>query len=341
MNSSTANNAINATNTANNPMKNNLDIIVEEISSTIKLKLEILMHDLLVKSDEYDETNRILLSLPVVKKLINKSIVSSAVNDFFSDVSTQGFPDIHNIPNDPNKFLQTCTFNYDSLNDVDVNVDDSTSQEDNEDHDEKVSINKTEDEVVYDVIKDDEDVEDDDNEVEESEVEQEEESVLSSENILLNIEEKVDECTSDFIDKTDIEQCDEEEAKSDELEEDLEEEIKSDHDELEEDLEEEIKSDDDELEEDLEEEVKSDDELEDDEEEVKSDDEVEEEDETDDDGDKVEDENDEDEEVFEIEINGKTYFTTNEINGLIYSADENNDPGDEVGKFVKGVATFV
>jgi hypothetical protein len=49
---------------------------------------------------------------------------------------------------------------------------------------------------------------------------------------------------------------------------------------------------------------------------------------------------DEEEEVFEIEIDGKTYFTTNEKSGVIYISDENGDPGDEVGNFVNGVPIF-
>ena len=45
-------------------------------------------------------------------------------------------------------------------------------------------------------------------------------------------------------------------------------------------------------------------------------------------------------EVFEIQISGKTYYTTNEINGAIYAVDENEDVGDEVGKFKEGKPTF-
>jgi hypothetical protein len=39
--------------------------------------------------------------------------------------------------------------------------------------------------------------------------------------------------------------------------------------------------------------------------------------------------------VFEIEINGKEYFTTHETNGVLY---ENNDgePGIEIGRIVNG-----
>ena len=48
----------------------------------------------------------------------------------------------------------------------------------------------------------------------------------------------------------------------------------------------------------------------------------------------------EEEEVFEIEINGVNYFTTNEKSGIIYASDENSDPGDEVGIFQNGTPIF-
>jgi hypothetical protein len=44
--------------------------------------------------------------------------------------------------------------------------------------------------------------------------------------------------------------------------------------------------------------------------------------------------------VYEVKINGKMYFTTNEKSGVIYASDADGDVGDEVGKYVNGVATF-
>ena len=40
--------------------------------------------------------------------------------------------------------------------------------------------------------------------------------------------------------------------------------------------------------------------------------------------------------VYEIERNGKRYFTTNEQDGIVYEAVGEDDVGDEIGKFVKG-----
>jgi len=48
---------------------------------------------------------------------------------------------------------------------------------------------------------------------------------------------------------------------------------------------------------------------------------------------------DEEEEVYEVTIKGKTYYVVNEQNGPIYAADA-DDVGDQVGKYVNGVATF-
>ena len=48
-------------------------------------------------------------------------------------------------------------------------------------------------------------------------------------------------------------------------------------------------------------------------------------------------EEEEDEEVFEIDINGKTYFTTGKENGIVYEyIEEEDDIGDKVGEFKNG-----
>ena len=48
----------------------------------------------------------------------------------------------------------------------------------------------------------------------------------------------------------------------------------------------------------------------------------------------------EEEGVFEIELNGLTYFTNDENNGEIYSMDEDGDPGPNVGNFINGKPIF-
>jgi hypothetical protein len=51
-------------------------------------------------------------------------------------------------------------------------------------------------------------------------------------------------------------------------------------------------------------------------------------------------EEEEGEEVYEVTIKGKTYYTTNESNGTIYSIDVNGELDSEVGKFVNGAPVF-
>ena len=55
--------------------------------------------------------------------------------------------------------------------------------------------------------------------------------------------------------------------------------------------------------------------------------------------DAVEAEEDAEIEVSEIKIKGKTYFTTDPQNGIIYACVD-DDVGDEVGVFKNGVAVF-
>ena len=53
-----------------------------------------------------------------------------------------------------------------------------------------------------------------------------------------------------------------------------------------------------------------------------------------------EEEEEEEEGVYEIVINKKTYYVSNEVDSPIYAADENGDISDEVGIYKKGKPTF-
>jgi hypothetical protein len=51
----------------------------------------------------------------------------------------------------------------------------------------------------------------------------------------------------------------------------------------------------------------------------------------------VEEEEEEEEAgVYEIEVNGTRYYTTSEQNGIVYALIDEDDVGDEIGKFVNG-----
>ena len=51
-------------------------------------------------------------------------------------------------------------------------------------------------------------------------------------------------------------------------------------------------------------------------------------------------EDEEEEEVFEMAIKGTSYYVTNETNGIIYTIVDNEDIGNEIGKFVNGKPVF-
>jgi len=53
-----------------------------------------------------------------------------------------------------------------------------------------------------------------------------------------------------------------------------------------------------------------------------------------------EEEEEEEEGVFEIEIDGVSYYTTDELNGSLYSIDVNGDPDVYIGKLENGKAIF-
>ena len=67
--------------------------------------------------------------------------------------------------------------------------------------------------------------------------------------------------------------------------------------------------------------------------------EVEQEEEEEEEVEQEEEEEEDEEEVEEVIINGKSYFTNNKINGTIY-VNDNDDVGDEVGKYVNGKPKF-
>jgi segregation and condensation protein B len=90
-------------------MQSNLHLIVDDISIALKMRLQSLFGELLTKCDEYDTTNDIILSLPIVKKMLNSTSMHTTVD-------SDGLNDcvfIKKEKADPIK--QTCTFNYDSL----------------------------------------------------------------------------------------------------------------------------------------------------------------------------------------------------------------------------------
>ena len=139
----------------------------------------------------------------------------------------------------------------------------------------------------------------------------------------------------------DIEEAEEEEAEEEEAEEEEEE---AEEEEEEEEAEEE------EAEEEVEEEAEEEEEEEEEEEAEEEEVEAEEEEEDEEEKEEVEEEEEEEEEeveaeeeeaeVFEITIKGTAYYTTNEVNGVIYAVAAGEEVGDEIGKFVDKKPVF-
>ena len=132
----------------------------------------------------------------------------------------------------------------------------------------------------------------------------------------------------------------EEEEEEEEVVEEEEEEVVEEEEEEEEEVVEEEEEEEEEVVEETEEEEEEEEVVEEEEEEEEEEEVVEETEEEEEEEEVVEEEEDEEEEVMEIEINGKSYYTSNETNGVIYAIDDDEDVGPEVGKFVKGKAVF-
>jgi hypothetical protein len=154
------------------------------------------------------------------------------------------------------------------------------------------------------------DIETEDEEVEEEEVEDEDED---EEEEVEEEEEEVDEVEDeDEVEEEEEDVKVEEEVEEEEVEDEVE-------DEVEEEVEDEVEE---EVEDEVEEEV-----------DVKVEEVV-----------KVEEEvlvEEEDEEVFIVEIDDVEYYTSDEVNGIIYRITSNEEVGDKVGQFNNGEPTFL
>ena len=337
-----------------NSKLNNLHTIVDELATGLKTQLGGLLSELLNRSDDLDETNRIILTLPVVKNALSSTFArieqSILDNNVYAHCPDDLSSDEHLQPIATN---QTCTFNYESLtnhvppleleqddqpvveaSDKQEVAEDQVAAEDEEDEEaaeDQVAIEDEEDEEAAEdqVAIEDEEVDEEaeeDEEAAEDQVAIEDEEVEEVMEEPVNISLKIEEIEEESPD--DVEEAEEDDDEGDEVEESGEEEEEA---LVNVEESEEVVADDAEESE----EVVAD--AEESDEEVNTDDDVVEEEEAVSDADA---EAEEDEEVFEIDIMGKTYFTNNATSGDIYEMDSAGDPGDEVGKFVKGVAKF-
>ena len=147
-------------------------------------------------------------------------------------------------------------------------------------------------------------------------------------NVTEHVKEIYDTFNAEDASEVEEEEVEEEEVEEEEVEE---EEVEEEEEEASE-AEEEIEEDASEVEEEEVEEDASEAEEEASEAEEESEEEVEEE---------VEEEEDSEEEVFIVEIDDVEYYTNDEVNGVIYSINVNEEVGENVGKFIDGEPTFL
>ena len=365
----------------NSPILSETDITssVDNISLSIKTEIEKLTSIFNTKHNELnDETNKAILNLPFVKKIIcgyenellsNKNIEKYIVNldKYFKEQISSQEDAMSNMFIIIKRQEKTIT----SLQESVCNLQETVSNLQDE-------INDIRNRLSSNLIKiEDGGIVDEGSIVEECRI-VEEGCVIEECNIKLDIKEiQIDNYDELFFtgphisiseekdeDEEEKDEEDEDEEEKDEEEEEEEEEEKDEEEEEEEDEDEEEKDEEEEEEEDEDEEEK-DEEEEEEEEEEKDEDEDEEinnqcveqnlnddnsietendnpelndEDET---NNKLSQEDIEDgEEVWEITIDDKVYFTNNETNGILYS-NIDGDPGDEIGKMINGFPQFL
>ena len=294
-----------------------LKVAMNEISDFIHSRMNGLLHDLLVESNEYEETKQCILGLPFVKQIIQNTInqdsrynYSSIVNNDVCNLdskvglhSSVGIEDLEELII-LNKSFQEDEKTVDAENDncenIYLHIEESVDSY--EPH--CVCCGGTRDMITDRCLTCLEDCDTCRNEEvptveqevieEEQEVIEEEQEVLEEEQEVLEEEQEVPAVEQEVL--PDVEQ--EVPTVEQEVLPDVEQEVPT--------VEQEIAA--------VEQEIAA----------VEQD----------------EEEEDEENEVFEIEIDGVTYFTTNEKSGVIYNSDENGDPDEEVGVFQNGKAIF-
>jgi hypothetical protein len=309
-----------------------LNKTIDEINDFIKNKMNLLLTDLIMQSNEYEETKIQILKLPFIQSIINEKCETNTFKCQQPPVTTQEnillnieeyllsnkeeeyITNIHAVNTDiiSNNVKNIILKVVEEEETVEVAIKEETTENTNDVDDKDASTKEegtgSDGEEASSVKEEEQDTESE--EGEEYEVEDSETGDVETEEEVV-VEEETKENTSDG-EVEEEEEVEDSETRDVETEEEPKE--NTSHGEVEEEAED---SETDDVEKDTKEEIQL----------VISEKED-------------NDAEDEEEEVFEIEIDGKNYFTTNEKSGVIYISDENGDPGDEVGKFVNGVPIF-
>ena len=173
-----------------------------------------------------------------------------------------------------------------------------------------------------------------------------EEEPIECDNEITYIDDEVNNIVYEILinnEEEEAEEVEEAEEEEEEAEEEAEEEEEVEEAEEEEEVEEaeEEEAEEEEAEEEEPEEEEAEVEVDEEEEEVVEEEEEDEEEEAEEEEAEEEEAEEEEAEVYEVNISGKTYYTSNEISGVIYGVDEDGDVSLEVGKYVRGNPVFL
>jgi hypothetical protein len=311
---------------ASNQLKQDIDAVVKEVSELISGAVQTRLSGIYTAYTEYKETHDALLNIPAVQRAIRDGVQARA------DAETQQVQDSEPAPDAIANALAMIERLQNDVRALQLENDAlrlQISEPENENitliiEDAEIVEPTKERQNVTDAKLEEEEEEEEASEEEEAEEEAEEEDEEEEE------EEEEEEAEEDDSDEKEAE-AEAEDGSSEEKEEKEEEVVEEEEEEVVEEEEEEVvEEEEEEAGEEEEEEVVEEEEEEAGEEEEEEEEVVEEE----------EEEAGEEVEVFEVEIKGKTYFTTDETSGAIYESLPDGDIGDEVGSFVKGKPIF-
>ena len=328
--------------------------LLEDVSQLMTKHISRMLEGVVGEYTTYKETHDIIMSLPCVQKLQSK--VSYLEMQLQSNTHNNGHVDIiqEQTTNDRTQ-SQSSSSDYNEVLKLKLAIDELTkyihqlesaqapakpaaastpTTLKEEDAEEKCDIHDSETEAVRLEIRENDQSSNDDSDGSNNEDEDECDKNTKNEIVAVNIV-RADEIIDGAEEDADAEEEEEVDAE--------EEEDAVDADEAEEDAVDADEAEEEEAEEEEEEAVDAEEEDAGAEEKVESEEEEEAEEEAVEDVDAEEEDDaavEEDEiEVSEIKIKGKTYFTTNSKNGIIYAC-VNDDVGDEVGVFKNGIALF-
>jgi hypothetical protein len=327
--------------------------MIEDVSQVMTKHITNILSGVIGEYTIYKETHDTIMGLPCVRKL-QQQIIELEKGKGGEQSTTASTPNsredeiaqLQSAIVDLNRYIHALERSNNAKKAVDA-ASDSTQNETNREEEEesvKLEIHENDNGDVND------DEQHDDSCVNSSSVRKTENVIVSSDELLEAEDEDAEDAEEEEAEEEEAEEADAEEEEADAEVEEVEEEEEADaeEEEVEEAEEAEADAEEDEAdaeaeeaEADTEEKAEEADAEEDAEEEEEAEEADAEEEEAEEDAEEEAEEDAEEAEieVSEVKIKGKTYFTTDAVNGIIYACVD-DDVGDEVGVFKNGVAVF-